>query len=189
MTNSFYTEEGLFQLGLHAIGKNVKISRKCSIYGAANVSIGDNVRIDDFCIISGKVSIGCYSHIAAYTCLFGGESGIKLHDFVGLSTRCAVYAVTDDYSGLALSNPSIPNKYRKVTDKPVELKKHVLVGTGSTILPGVILEEGVAVGCMSLVKKSLEAWGLYMGIPCHRIRERSKDLLEFESLLVADQNR
>ena len=34
------------------------------------------------------------------------------------------------------------------------------VGTGSTILPGVKLEEG-AVGAMSFVKHTLEGWKIY----------------------------
>lgn len=45
---SFYTDEELAQLGLKSYGKDVFISRKCSIYGAFTISIGDNVRIDDY---------------------------------------------------------------------------------------------------------------------------------------------
>ena len=37
----------------------------------------------------------------------------------------------------------------------VILEDYVSVGTGSTILPGVKLEEGVAVGAMSFVKHTL----------------------------------
>ena len=47
-----YTREELEAIGFAQLGENVKISKKASIYGAANISIGNHVRIDDFCIIS-----------------------------------------------------------------------------------------------------------------------------------------
>jgi len=33
---------------------------------------------------------------------------------------------------------------------------------------------------MSLINKSLDSWGMYVGIPCKKIKERSKELLKFE---------
>ncbi|MEE0264470.1 MAG: acyltransferase [Acutalibacteraceae bacterium] len=179
--NSFLSRDELNQLGFKSLGSNVMISRNASIYGAANISIGNNVRIDDFCILSGNIVIGDYVHIAACCCLFGGKSGIEMKDFTGISSRSAVYADSDDYSGAALTNPTVPDEYRNVTGGKVVFEKHALVGTGSTILPNVSLGEGVSVGSMSLVNKSLEPWGIYVGIPCHFVKERSKNLLELET--------
>lgn len=68
--DSFFSKEELQLLNIK-VGKNVKISRKSSIYGY-NIEIGDNVRIDDFCILSGKIRLGNYIHIAAYSALYGG---------------------------------------------------------------------------------------------------------------------
>ncbi|MFR7368256.1 sugar transferase [[Ruminococcus] torques] len=45
---------------------------------------------------------------------------------------------------------------REMIEGQVILEDYVSVGTGSTILPGVKLEEGVAVGAMSFVKHTLE---------------------------------
>lgn len=77
---SFYTEEELKGLGFRHIGNGVCISRKASIYGAQNISLGDHVRIDDFCILSGRIEIGSYVHVAAYTALYGGSDGIFIED-------------------------------------------------------------------------------------------------------------
>ena len=55
--SSFYDEQELQQIGFKSIGKNVLISRKTSIYGAQNITIGNNVRIDDFCVLSGNIKI------------------------------------------------------------------------------------------------------------------------------------
>lgn len=181
MQTSFYSPEELAQIGFKSYGKNVQISRKASIYGASHISIGDNVRIDDFCILSGKITLGNYIHIAAYTALFSGKEEIEMHDFSCLSSRCAVYAKSDDYSGNCLTNPTIPEKYSNIINGKVTIGRHVLVGSGSTILPGVTIGEGTAVGSMSLINKSLDEWGIYVGIPCRYLRPRSKKLLTDEA--------
>lgn len=178
--NSFYSEEELKILGLNSYGSNVKISRKASIYGASNITIGDNVRIDDFCILSGKIKLGSYIHIAAFSCLFAGSTGIDMDDFSGLSSRVVIYAESDDYSGNFLTNPTIDDKYVNIIRGKVSILKHVIVGTSSIVLPSVKIGEGTAIGAMSLVNKSLDSWGIYIGVPCKRIKERNKKLLELE---------
>ena len=184
MSTSFYSEEELKKLGFKSVGKNVLISKKTSIYGANKITIGNNVRIDDFCVLSGHITLRNYIHIPVYSALFGGEAGIEMKDFSGLSSRCIIYAKSDDYSGETLTNPTVPDEYLGVIQKPVILNKHVLIGTGTTILPGVCIGEGTAVGSMSLVNKSLEEWGIYVGIPCKKIKDRSKKLLELEKKLM-----
>ncbi len=181
MSTSFYSESELKEIGLCSYGKNVLISRNVSIYAADKISIGNNVRIDDFCIISGNVTLGNYIHIAAYCALFGGKSGIVMEDFSGISSRCVIYGDSDDYSGLALTNPTIPDKYRNVIGGKVIIKKHVILGTGVSVLPGVTIGEGSSIGSMSLINKNVDAWGIYAGIPCKMIRERKRDLLNLET--------
>lgn len=175
---SYYLSEELEQMGFKQCGKNVLISKKTSIYGAENISIGDNVRIDDFCILSGNIKIHNYVHIAPYCALFAGTEGIEMEDYSGLSARCIIYAMTDDYSGESLTNPMVPERYRKVTGGKVRLGEYVIIGTGTSILPNVVIGEGSAVGSMSLVNKSLEPWGIYAGIPCIKVKERKKNLLK-----------
>lgn len=185
--NSFYTESELKEIGFKSIGKNVSISKKTSIYGAANISIGNNVRIDDFALISGNINIGNNVHIAAYTGLFGGEAGIDIADFCGISAHCCVYAASDDYTGIALTNPTIPDKYKKVTAKKVVLEKHALVGAGSIILPGVHIGEGASFGSMCLIVKDANEWMMHVGAPAKELKPRKKDLLELEKEYLEEQ--
>lgn len=187
--SSFFSRKELEQIGFKSLGeKDVFISRKASIYGASNISIESNVRIDDFCVLSGNITIGRFVHIAAYSALFGGKEGIVLKDFSGLSSRCVIYANSDDYSGNALTNPTVPETYTNVTGGQVVLEKHVLVGTGSSIMPSVTIGEGAAIGSMSLVNKSVEPWGIYVGIPCRKLKERSQKILEFEEKFWRDED-
>jgi len=182
--NSFYTMEELSELGLKSYGINVLISRKASLYGVKEISIGSNVRIDDFCIISGKIDIGDRVHIAAFSALYGGQRGIYLEDFANISSRVSIYAISDDYSGETMTNPMVPEKYKRLYSQPVKIKRHVIIGSGSVVLPGIILEVGSAVGAMSLVTKSTESWSMNAGIPAKKINERSKGLLDLEKQLM-----
>jgi galactoside O-acetyltransferase len=183
--NSFYQEQELQGLGFKKLGKNVLISKKASFYGASNMTIGDNVRIDDFCLLSGKVDIGNYIHIAAYAAIFGGSKGVTLQDFSTLSSRCTVYALTDDYSGASMTNPMVPDAFKNVSEVAVTIGRHVIVGAGSTILPGANVGEGVALGAHSLLTKPAEAWHIYAGAPAKMLKPRSRDLLEKEKQFYA----
>ena len=96
-----------------------------------------------------------------------------------------------------MTNPTIPSKYRIVIEKQITLKKHVLLGTNTVILPGIIgneiiLEEGSATGAMSLINKSTKAWNIYLGIPAKRLTLRNKNILklekEFEKELKKGEN-
>ena len=166
------------------IGKNVKISNKTSIYNCEKISIGDYTRIDDFCVISGKVTIGKNVYIAPFSLISGGQVGITISDFAGLSYGVKIFSQTDDYSGEYLTNQTIPVKYRKETKKSVFIGKHAAIGAGVTIMLGVNIAEGTAIGAMSLVRKSTEEWTTYLGNPAKKIKKRKKDLLKLEKIYL-----
>lgn len=46
------------------------------------------------------------------------------------------------------------------------------------------LEEGVAIGALSLVKKDCKFFGIYIGVPVKRIGERKRGMLELEKKLT-----
>lgn len=186
---AYYSEDDLRQAGFKSIGKNVRIAKNCTIIGLENIEIGDNVRIDGYCTIiaagDGWVKLGSHIHIGGY-CLLSAGDGIQLNDFSGLSQGVRLYSRTDDYSGKHLTNPTVPEKYTGVSRGTVTLGRHVIVGSGSVVLPKVTIGDGSAVGALSLVMKSLEPWGIYFGSPAKRIKERSKQLLELEEQLLRE---
>jgi len=177
---AYYSSEELQNLGFKWLGKNVKISNKASIYNCDQIEIGSNSRIDDFCVISGRVNIGENVHVAPFCLLAGGDEGIVLGDFSGLAYQVQVFTQSDDYSGATMTNPTVPAEYKAESKKKVELGRHVIVGAGSMIMPGVMLAEGTAVGAMSLVRKNTEAWSIYLGNPAVKLKNRSRKLLELE---------
>lgn len=174
----YYSDAELNNLGFKFVGKNVKISNKASIYNFAQIEINDNSRIDDFCIVSGKIKIGKNVHITPMCLVAGGEKGIIFEDFTTIAYGVKVFTQSDDYSGKTMTNSTIPKEYKNEFMKEVILKKYSIVGTQSVIMPGVILEEGTSIGAMSLVLKSTEPWGIYIGNPAKKMKNREKDLLE-----------
>lgn len=176
------SREALENIGFASLGDNVQISDRASFYGVARIALGSNVRIDDFCVLSaglGGISIGRHVHIAVYSSLIGAGQ-ITLSDFCNISSRISIYSSSDDYSGATMTNPTVPSEYTGVIHADVFLGKHVIVGSGSVILPGVTLEDGVAVGALSLVNRNCEAFGIYAGNPARRVKERQRDLLDTE---------
>ena len=174
---SFYSEEELRAIGFKAIGKQVLISRKTSIYGASQMEIGDNVRVDDFCILSGNIKIGSNVHISAYVALYG-KMGITLEDYTGISPRSTIFSAMDDFSGNYLIGPIHEEHQIHVTGGPVTLKRFSQVGAHCVVFPNIIIEEGAVVGAMSLVNKTVNSWTIVAGIPIKFIRQRNQSLLE-----------
>ncbi len=179
--DSFYKYEELATLGLKTVGKDVLISRKASFYRPEMITIGDHTRIDDFAFISGAVTLGAYVHVAPFCALVGGEddsAGIVLDDYSGLSGNVMIYAVSDDYSGEYMTNPTVPQALTNVTRARVTLGRFAIVGASSVLLPGAALGEGTAVGAMSLVTHSLPGWKICAGKPARPLRDRSRELLD-----------
>jgi maltose O-acetyltransferase len=59
----------------------------------------------------------------------------------------------------------------EVTGAPVRIGDGCWIGAGVTILPGVTIADGCVVGAQSLVAKSTEPNGLYVGTPARRVRD------------------
>lgn len=178
--SSFYSEAELQEIGLKSWGKNVMISRKCSIYSAGDIEIGNNVRVDDFCILSGKIILKDYIHIAAYSALYGGEAGIFIESFANISSRVCIYSINDDYSGESMTNPMVPTEYRHVESAPVIIERHVIIGSTSVVMPGVHLANGSSFGSFSFINRDSEAWSINAGIPFEKIKNRSKNAQAME---------
>lgn len=176
------TREQIKTMGFSYVGENPRLSDKASYYNCGRIVIGDNVRIDDFCVLSagnGGIEIGSYIHVAVYSSLIGAGK-IILSDFSNISSRVTIYSSNDDYSGASMTNPMVSEAFTNVTHADVTIGRHVIIGSGCILLPGVILEEGVAVGALSLVSKDCKEFGIYFGVPARRIKERKRDLLELE---------
>lgn len=187
--STFYEQHELEDFGFCKLGKNVKIKRNACIYFTENVSLGDNVRIDDCSILVASrepVNIGSFVHIANHCCIAGSE-GFEMEDFSGLSPGVMIFTGSDDYSGGKLTNPTVAKAYIGGRAGKVILRRHVIIGAGTVILPRVTIETGSSVGSMSLVNRSLPEWSVCFGTPARVLKRRKKDLLDLEKQFLAEQ--
>lgn len=190
--NTGYFDEHVLRMnGFKSVGSNVMISKNCTIVGAENISIGSNVRIDAYTTLiatgDGYIDIGSYIHIGTCCLLIGGD-GIVMEDFSGLSHGVKIFSRADDLSGEYLVNPLVPEKYTHVTRGCVTLKRHVVVGASSVIVPNVTIDEGTVVGALGLVSRSLPPWSIFLGNPLKKIKDRSKTLLKYENELLGERH-
>lgn len=183
---SFYSRDELNKIGFERLGDDVFISRKASIYSPEKMKIGNHVRIDDFCILSGKIELGNYIHVAAYSAIYGGEAGVIVSNFANISSRVSIYSVSDDYSGETMTSPMIPKEYKNVDSREVIIKEHVIIGSNSVVMPGTTLNTGSAFGAFSFINRDTEEWSIYAGIPIKKVKDRERDLLKFEKNLLQE---
>lgn len=182
MTNQAY------HLGFAYVGQDVIIWPLAKMLSPQVISIGDSVIIDDFVLIMGgkRTMIGSFVHIASFTSISGGGEFV-MEDFAGLSGGVRVYTGNEDYLGGSMTNPTIPQPYRIPIRSSVHIKKHVIVGANTVILPGVAIGEGAAIGANSLVRSDCQPWTVYVGSPARPVRSRPrKRILELEAQLRAD---
>lgn len=186
---AYLNEKELAQLGLKKLGKSVQISDKASIYNPECIEIGDFSRVDDFCVLSGSITIGKYCHITPMCLVAGGLPGIELADFATLAYGVKVFSQSDDYSGMTMVNSLIPKKFKNEYFARVVICRQTVIGANSIIFPGVEVAEGCAIGAMTLVNKSTSPWGVYVGSPAKRVKDRKKNILKLEQEFLSEHVR
>jgi len=155
------------------------------------LTVGCDTRVDDFTVIAagdGGITLGSFVHVAVFSSLIG-RGHIEMCDFSGLSSRVSIYSSSDDYLGRWMTNPTVPEEFTGAKHADVYLGRHVIIGAGSVILPGVVIEDGVAVAALSLVKRKCEEFGIYAGNPAKRVGERSRRITELEQEFIASQEK
>lgn len=182
MSPNHYSPEELHALGLKRFGDHVLIDRSCRLYGANNIVLGSNVRIDAFCVLSAGtqgISIGDFVHMSTGAAILG-TGPVMIEDFVGISAHVCLFSSNDDYTGGAIANPMVPMRYRDVTNAPVTLRRHVVIGAQSVVLAGSELGLGASAGALTLIKGHVPEFTVVAGIPMVRIGKRGRKLLQYE---------
>jgi galactoside O-acetyltransferase len=187
-----YTILELGDLGIR-VGRNPSVDKSVNFFNPERITIGHNVRIDCWSILSAGeegISIGRNVHIGASSFVFGGGGRVVLSDFSALSARVSLFTATDDYSQGYLTNPTVPERYKKVRRGPIILEPHALIGTGSVVLPEVTLARGCSVGALSLVTKDVGEYEVAFGIPFRVIGRRdAKRMDQLEKEYLAREGR
>lgn len=179
--SQFYSAAELAELGCTRIGRHVQVSRLAQFY-AFRGELGDHCRIDDYCIIKGRVDIGCFAHISAF-CLLGGTGGtICIGDFSTTAAYVALYTASDDYASPLLTNAVVPSDLRDGITGDVVIGKGVVLGAHCVVLPSAVIGDYATIGALCIVNGEYVAGEIYVtgaGRP-HSIGRR--DLSNIEHL-------
>tara|TARA_B100000780_G_C21076155_1_gene433211 strand:- start:807 stop:1355 length:549 start_codon:yes stop_codon:yes gene_type:complete len=170
--DGFYKSQQLKKFGFKRIGKNVQISKNCLIVGIKNISILDNVRIDSFTSIiadEGYLKIGNNVHIGGHGHILC-SGGVIVNNNCTISQGVKIYSQSDDYSGNSKHGLFVKNKRLNYKKGKVNIGEYTIIGAGSIILPNVDIANNSSIGALTLVNKNLKTKGIYVGIPCKKIR-------------------
>jgi acetyltransferase-like isoleucine patch superfamily enzyme len=148
----------LFQSGIKNViyGQDVKVVEPVNIYGCA---IGDNCFVGPFVEIQKDVTIG-------------KRTKIQSHTFI-----CELVSIGDDCfigHGVMFINDLFQKGGPAQGDKSLwmstNIGSHVSIGSNATILPVDICDR-VVIGAGSVVTKSINKPGIYVGNPAKLIKE------------------
>ena len=130
------------------IGDNVKIAKRCSIYGGS-----DNL-----------LEIGESTYVGMNSILNGYAATLKIGCNVSIAQNVNIM-VDSGPNGSTVMQRVFP-----VEKKPVTIGNHVWVGAGSIIMPGVSLGDYCVVAANSYVNRSFETFTIIGGNPARIIR-------------------
>ena len=138
--------------GSITIGRNCRIHRGVIIdTHGGDVVIEDNVSLNPYCVINanGGVRIGRDCRIAAHTAIIASN-----HVFEDRDT---------------------PIRHQPMTTEGIVLEDDVWLAAGCRVLDGCTLGRGSIIGAGAVVTSDTEPFGIYVGVPARKIRERGAE--------------
>ena len=169
---------------------NVVSGKNCRIAPTAileNVVCGDNVSIGNFAELK-NIVIGDDSKIGGHVVMYspdetkpirigknvvvahgtyGEATGGEIHisDNASVAHRCTLLTSSD-----SPWSPELESIY-PLQCGGITMHQHTWIGVGCTVLPNVVLNEGIIVGAHSLIRPgTYKPWTLYGGTPCKELK-------------------
>ena len=130
-------------IGLGYSGERTSIRGRFTCNLPENVFLGDDVFVN-------------------YDCMFISDDLILIDSNVLMGPRVGIFT----------SNHYLNEKRNfELETAPVSIRRNSWIGAYSVILPGVNISEGTQIGAGSVVIKSTEPYGLYVGNPAKRVKD------------------
>lgn len=157
MLSVFRNTNGLIGVGIRYIliksisqkcGDNVLIHPGVYIFSPEKLSLGNNISIHPMCYIdaTGEISIG---------------------NDVSIAHGTTILSTTHSYS-----EKNMPIRDQTLRFAPTTIMNNVWIGCKSTILLGIIVNEGAIIGANSIVTKNVENNAIVVGNPGRLIKYR-----------------
>ncbi|WP_178990252.1 acyltransferase [Winogradskyella schleiferi] len=154
------------------IGDNFKLGAGAKLYVNNNWHFSDDVKIETNCCVFAREPDNCGlliinkgSRIGDYT-IIDVVDDISIGENVAIGPNCIIY--THDH---VYTNRNVPAWKGGLVKKPIIIEDGAWIGSGVTILPGVIIGKRAVVAAGSVVTKNIEAESIYGGIPAKFIKK------------------
>ncbi len=182
INGQYFNQEELKEINFKKCGKNVLISKLCTIINANKIEIKNNVRIDDYSVIIGGensnlLKLGSYVHISSF-CFLNAKLGIEMKDYSGIGLGVKMFTINDDFSGRGMTNPTTPKGKKKLKTGSIVIGKAVNIGVNTTIMPGTKIGNYSSVGSYSFVTGILKTGYVYYGNPVQPLYKKFSRLKE-----------
>jgi acetyltransferase-like isoleucine patch superfamily enzyme len=136
---------------------------------SGTIKIGEGTAIQPHAYIwseGGNVSIGRFCSVNPF-CVLYGQGGLTIGDYVRIATHTVIVPGNHNYDRC-----DIPIAQQGNTMLGVTIRNDVWIGAGVYILDGVNIEEGCVIGAGSVVTKTTDPYGVYVGMPAKKIKDR-----------------
>jgi acetyltransferase-like isoleucine patch superfamily enzyme len=143
------------------LGNRVRIFNFTNLYGC---EIGDDVKIGTFVEIQKGVKIGCRCKISSHTFIC---EGVTLEDEVFIGHN--VTFINDRFPRATTRSGALQTEADWKCIATV-VKKGASIGSGSTLLCGIIIGEYAIVGAGSVVTKNVPSHAIVAGNPARVLR-------------------
>ena len=153
--------------------------------------IHESAYIDDTALVSGEVTIGEDSSVWPMTVIRGDVNHIKIGERSNIQDASVLHVThaSSEYttdSGYALIIGNDVTIGHKALLHACTIQNRVLVGMGSIVMDGVVVESETIIGAGSLIppKKNLESGYLWMGSPAKKVRpltDKEKTYLKYSA--------
>jgi acetyltransferase-like isoleucine patch superfamily enzyme len=143
------------------LGNNVKLSRFINLYGC---QVGDETKIGAFVEIEKNASVGRRCKISSHTFIC---EGVRIED--GVFVGHGVTFINDSYP--RATNPL--GELQTESDwkvEPTVVRKGASIGSGATLLSGIVVGENAIIGAGSVVTKDVPPNAIVVGNPAKVFR-------------------
>ena len=149
------------------LGRDVKLSKFINLYGC---EVGDESKIGAFVEVQKNAKIGKRCKISSHTFICEGVT-IEDNVFVGHG----VTFINDTYPRATAADGELQREkdWRVV---PTTVRKGASIGSGATILCGVVIGEDAIVGAGSVVTKDVPPNSIVAGNPARKLRSIQKEM-------------
>ena len=141
-----------------------------------NVKFGGSIKIGSYCHLQngvqlitygGDINIGNRCSINPYTVLYG-QGNLTIGNDVRIAAHCVI--IPSNHNFKDINKPIVE---QGLTNKGIIIQDDVWIGCGVRVLDGVTIAKGCIIGAGSVVTRSTTPYGIYVGIPAKRIKNRN----------------